>query len=176
VTPSHRLPEELVNHETAPKRPANPGVKFPPPLIFVAGLLAAWFLESRVGRFMLIGGDRSTAPIDTAGLVFVAAGVFLILWAMVMFLRARTAILPMRPASRIVDTGPYRISRNPMYTGMSLAYLGAMFLLNWGWALVMFPTVLAALYRFVIKREEAYLAAEFGEEYLSYCRRVRRWI
>lgn len=165
-----------MNHNKAETRPANPGVKFPPPLLFVAGLVAAWFLESRVARFRLIGGDESTAPIETGGLVLIASGVFLILWAMFMFIRARTAILPMRPASRIVDTGPYRISRNPMYTGVSLAYLGVMLLLNWGWALVMFPGVLAALYRFVISREEAYLTAEFGEEYLSYCRRVRRWI
>jgi protein-S-isoprenylcysteine O-methyltransferase Ste14 len=139
-------------------------------------MVAAWFLESRVSRFRLIGSGESTAPIETAGLVLIAAGVFLILWAMLTFVRARTAILPMRPASQIVDHGPYRISRNPMYTGMSAAYLGVMLLLNWGWALVMFPGVLAALYRFVIEREEAYLTAEFGEDYLSYCRRVRRWI
>ncbi|MGK2961480.1 MAG: methyltransferase family protein [Gemmatimonadaceae bacterium] len=165
-----------MNQHKAETRLANPGVKFPPPLFFVAGLIAAWFLESRVSRFRLIGGDASTAPIETAGLVLIAAGVLLILWAMLTFVRAHTAILPMRPASRIVDHGPYRISRNPMYTGMSVAYLGAMLLLNWGWALVMFPTVLAALYRFVISREEAYLRSEFGEEYLAYCRRVRRWI
>ncbi len=165
-----------MNQNKAETRLANPGVKFPPPLLFVAGLVAAWFLESRVSRFSLIGGDESTAPVETSGLVLIAAGVFLILWAMVMFVRARTAVLPMRPASRIVDTGPYRISRNPMYTGMSLVYLGVMLLLNWGWALVMFPTVLAALYRFVIRREEAYLTAAFGDEYVAYCRRVRRWI
>ncbi len=82
----------------------------------------------------------------------------------------------MKPASRIVDKGPYRLTRNPMYTGMSLVYLGAMLLLNWGWALVLFPLVLILLYRFVISREEAYLTSEFGEEYLAYCRKVRRWI
>lgn len=104
------------------------------------------------------------------------AGVILILWGMLTFVRARTAILPIRPASRIVDTGPYRLTRNPMYTGMSLVYLGAMLLLNWGWALVLFPVVLILLYRLVISREEAYLTAAFGEEYLAYCRKVRRWI
>ncbi len=157
-------------------KPANPGVKFPPPFLFVGGLGIAWLLETRVARFRFVGGDASTNALETAGGILMGSGVVLILWGMLTFVRARTAILPMRPASRIVDTGPYRLTRNPMYTGMSLAYLGAMLLLNWGWALVLFPVVLILLYRFVISREEAYLTSEFGEEYLAYCRKVRRWI
>ncbi len=156
--------------------PAHPGVKFPPPFLFVGALGVAWLLESRVGRFRFVTGGESTSALDTAGGILMAAGVALILWGMLTFVRARTAILPIKPASRIVDTGPYRLTRNPMYTGMALAYLGAMLLLNWGWALVVFPVVLILLYRFVISREEAYLTAAFGEEYLAYCRKVRRWI
>ncbi len=156
--------------------PAHPGVKFPPPFLFVGALGIAWLFESRLARFRFVTGGASTSALDTAGGVLMGAGVILILWGMLTFVRARTAILPIRPASRIVDTGPYRLTRNPMYTGMSLVYLGAMLLLNWGWALVLFPVVLILLYRLVISREEAYLTAAFGEEYLAYCRKVRRWI
>jgi len=158
------------------KKPDNPGVRFPPPFLFVSGILIAWLMESRVARFRLVGGDASTAPLETAGIFLIVLGILLILWAMLMFVRARTAILPMRPASRLVETGPYRVSRNPMYTGISIAYLGLMLLLNWGWLLVMFPVVLISLYHLVIKREERYLLSEFGQEYEAYCRRVRRWI
>lgn len=157
-------------------RPTNPGVRFPPPLLFAGGLLLAWFFESQVKRIRFIGLDASTAPIETAGIFMIVLGVLIIGWGMWTFVRARTAILPMRPASRLVDTGPYRLTRNPMYTGMSLVYLGSMLVLNWVWALFLFPIVIWLLYRFVISREEGYLAAEFGEEYRDYCRRVRRFI
>jgi protein-S-isoprenylcysteine O-methyltransferase Ste14 len=157
------------------RRP-GPGIHFPPPFLFVGGGLLAWLLETRVERIRFIGGDASTAPIETAGTVLIVLGLLLIGWGMLTFLRARTAILPMKPASRLVDTGPYRISRNPMYTGMSLIYLGGMLVMNWVWALFVFPLILWLLYRFVIVKEEKYLLGEFGEEYREYCRRVRRWI
>ena len=157
-------------------KPSHPGVKFPPPFLFVAGLGLAWLMETRVARIRFIGGDASTAPIETAGVFLLVLGLLIIGWGLLTFARARTAILPMRAASRLVDHGPYRISRNPMYTGMSLLYLGAMLILNWAWALVVFPVVLVLLYKLVISKEEAYLLAEFGDEYRDYCRRVRRWI
>jgi protein-S-isoprenylcysteine O-methyltransferase Ste14 len=157
-------------------RPLNPGVRFPPPFLFVAGLGLAWLLETQVTRIRFIGADASTSPIETAGAFLMVLGVLLIGWGMLTFARARTAILPMHAASRLVDHGPYRVSRNPMYTGLSLVYLGAMLILNWGWALVVFPLVLILLYKLVISREEAYLLAEFGDAYRDYCRRVRRWI
>jgi protein-S-isoprenylcysteine O-methyltransferase Ste14 len=157
-------------------KPAHPGVRFPPPFLFVGGLLLAWLLESKVARLRFIGVDASTAPIETAGAFLIVLGVLLIAWGMFTFARARTAILPMKSASRLVDHGPYRLTRNPMYTGMSLIYLGTMLVMNWVWALFIFPVVIWLLYRYVISKEERYLEAEFGEEYREYCRKVRRWI
>lgn len=154
----------------------KPGIHFPPPLLFVAGVAAAWLLESYVTRIRFVGRDASTAPIETAGGFLIVLGMLLGLWAMVMFLRARTAIIPFKAASALVESGPYRVSRNPMYTGMAIVYLGLMLLLNWGWMLPIFPVVLVSLYHLVIKKEERHLLAVFGEEYESYCRRVRRWI
>jgi protein-S-isoprenylcysteine O-methyltransferase Ste14 len=157
-------------------KPAHPGVRFPPPFLFVGGLLLAWLLESKVARLRFIGVDASTAPIETAGAFMIVLGVLLIAWGMLTFARARTAILPMKSASQLVDHGPYRLTRNPMYTGMSLIYLGTMLVMNWVWALFIFPVVIWLLYRYVISKEERYLEAEFGEEYREYCRKVRRWI
>jgi protein-S-isoprenylcysteine O-methyltransferase Ste14 len=63
-----------------------------------------------------------------------------------------------------------------MYVAMACAYLGLALVLNNLWALVLFPFVLAVVDRFVIRREERYLADKFGEPYREYCGRVRRWL
>ncbi|HEX6576620.1 MAG TPA: isoprenylcysteine carboxylmethyltransferase family protein [Gemmatimonadaceae bacterium] len=160
----------------ADSAPKNAGVHFPPPFLFLLGLGAAWLLETRVTRIRLIGGTASRSPLEIAGSAILAAGLLLTFWGLITFARARTAILPMRPASRIVTHGPYRLTRNPMYTGLSVAYLGGSLLMNSGWAVLLLPVVMLAVYHFVIKREERYLSAAFPSEYNSYRQKVRRWL
>jgi protein-S-isoprenylcysteine O-methyltransferase Ste14 len=153
----------------------GPGVPFPPPFLFAAGLGVAWLLETRVKRFHLTGPGESQM-METAGAFLIGVGLLLLFWSMLTFLKARTAIIPIKAATALVETGPYRVSRNPMYTAMAIAYLGGMLVLDWGWALVLFPVVIVALYHFVISREERHLRAVFGDDFTAYCRRVRRWI
>lgn len=155
---------------------SNPGVRFPPPFLFLLGLGLAWLLETRLARMRLAGSAGSQATIEILGMVFLAAGLLLILWGMITFARSRTAILPMRSASLIVTHGPYRFTRNPMYTGMALSYIGGAMVANSLWALLTLPLVLFALNRLVISREERYLSSAFPEEYESYRLSVRRWL
>ena len=157
-------------------RPPHPGVKFPPPFLFLLGLGLAWLLETRVARIHLIGGTASPRLLEQAGLAILIAGLVLILWGLYVFARVRTGIIPMKPATRIVEHGPYRFSRNPMYAGMATAYFGGALMINSGWAFIMLPIVMAALYQLVIKREERYLSSAFPQEYDDYRRRVRRWL
>ena len=157
-------------------KPPHPGVRFPPPTLFIAGFGIAWLLEMYVSRIRIVNARGSTAIFEILGVTCWGLGIILMVWGLVTFAMARTAILPMRPASRIVDHGPYRFTRNPMYVGMSLAYLGGAFVLNSVWALIFFPVVIALLSRLVITREERYLSSAFGEEYDSYRGRVRRWL
>ena len=82
----------------------------------------------------------------------------------------------MSPARTIVTSGPYRYTRNPMYIGLTLGYIGFAIALNMAWPLVTLPLVLIALRVFVIAREERHLRDAFPDEYLAYCDRVRRWI
>ena len=154
--------------------PTSPGVRFPPPTLFVAGFLLALALERWVVTLRFGGGSSPMWPL-TAWL-FIAVGMGILAWAMLTFRRARTAILPSNPASTIVTSGPYRISRNPMYLGLSLVYIGLSLLMRMAWPLVLLPIVLAALYVLVIRREERYLGAAFAEEYRAYRQRVRRWL
>lgn len=151
----------------------SPGVRFPPPLLFVAGIALGWLLDRSLRPLPL--------PLDAAGrawlgLSLAAAGLALIAWGMLTFRAARTAIVPTRAASRLVEGGPYRYTRNPMYAGFTLLYAGAAALIDSAWPLLTLPIVLTLLVRLVIRREEAYLADAFGADYAAYRTQVRRWI
>ena len=84
--------------------------------------------------------------------------------------------IPFNPSTRIVVHGLYRFTRNPMYIGFALWTLGLAILVDSAWMLLAVPIGLVLIDRFVITREERYLERKFGEEYLDYKRRVRRWI
>jgi len=152
----------------------GPGVWCPPPFLFAGGFLVAWLLD----RWLMFEIDgRGPGALQTAvGAVLLAGGLSLMGWALVTFARARTAIIPHRPARVLVQEGPYRFTRNPMYVGLTAAYLGLAFALNAAWPLVMLPIVLLALVRLVVRREERYLVRKFGDVYADYGRHVRRWL
>ena len=113
---------------------------------------------------------------EPAGLALAVAGLLLSFWGIFTFRRARTAIIPHRAASRLVTHGPYRFSRNPMYVGLTIAYVGGALLIDSTWPIVLLPLVILALLSLVVQREERYLHAAFGEDYAAYSRRVRRWL
>jgi protein-S-isoprenylcysteine O-methyltransferase Ste14 len=158
------------------ENPRNPGVHFPPPFLYLLGLGIAWALETKVARIRLVGGSASTTPVEMAGVAIMLAGFALMLWGLLTFARVRTGILPIRPATQVVTHGPYRFSRNPMYTGMALGYFGGALIMNSGWALLLLPLVMLGIYHLVIKREERYLASAFPAEYGDYKKGVRRWL
>jgi protein-S-isoprenylcysteine O-methyltransferase Ste14 len=84
--------------------------------------------------------------------------------------------VPHHPVSALVTTGAYRISRNPMYAGLAVGYVGGTLLLGSWWSLVLLPPALAAVQIMVILPEERYLQRRFGAEYAGYRARVRRWL
>jgi protein-S-isoprenylcysteine O-methyltransferase Ste14 len=157
-----------------PAKLAGAGVHFPPPFLFVGGLVVGWLLDRYWRALPLAAGGSAT--LDAVGLVVCVAGFALAAWGMLTFHGADTAIIPNRPASRLVASGPYRFTRNPMYIGLTIAYVGGAALVNSLWPLVLLPLVLVLLVLLVIRREEAYLADSFGAEYDAYRARVRRWI
>jgi protein-S-isoprenylcysteine O-methyltransferase Ste14 len=152
----------------------GPGVKFPPPFLWVAAFVGGWLLN-RVLLFEI--DDDGAGTIQSAlGAVVLVAGLAINFWGLGTFLRARTAIIPHRPARALVESGPFRYSRNPMYIAITMQYVGLALLLNFAWPLVFLPLVLALLVALVIRREEAYLRRDFGPDYDDYCRRVGRWL
>jgi protein-S-isoprenylcysteine O-methyltransferase Ste14 len=95
--------------------------------------------------------------------------------AVFLFRRSGQEENPWKPTTSIVERGPYRLTRNPMYVQMLLICLGFAILLANPWIALLTPVAGWALQRLVIVHEEAYLEGKFGDVYVDYKRRVRRW-
>ncbi len=158
---------------TTPSSPDTSSVRVPPPLIY-AGLFLVGYAVHRPVPLRLWG--NVPPPARLAAWVVVGAGVLLAASAVWLFRRAGTTPNPARPTTALVLHGPYRFTRNPMYVGLGLCYLGATLLVNSVWPLVLFPALIVLVQRWVIAREEAYLERKFGAEYRAYRTRVRRWL
>ncbi len=149
----------------------HPGVIIFPPLLWggslLLGLLMQWLLPL----------DLEIAHLwRHLGVVLALASGAFARWGEVQFKRAGTNVRPDRPTTAIVDTGPYRFSRNPLYLSLLGLYLGITLAVGTWWPLFWLPLVLVTTRYGIIGREERYLTAKFGEAYLDYRRRVRRWI
>jgi protein-S-isoprenylcysteine O-methyltransferase Ste14 len=149
----------------------NPGIRVPPPLIYVLPLLSGLLLDRRVHVPFL---PRNAAR--GLGWPLIGGGVALSRW----FLRTmRDAEAPVRtdkPVPRLTTNGPFHYTRNPGYLAMAMIYAGVAVLRNALWAVLLLPVVLYVIQREVIGREERYLERAFEEEYLAYKARVRRWV
>ena len=89
---------------------------------------------------------------------------------------AKTSVNPNKPTTALLTKGPFRYTRNPMYLSMGIQYVGLALLFNALWAIVLLPCTLIVVHFTVIRREEQYLEQKFGEPYLRYKAKVRRWI
>lgn len=148
-------------------------VHFPPPLVYLAGL-ALGYGAQRLLNLPRLGLARDAAVL--LGSTVALAGVLVSFAGVRLFVRRRTAIIPFKAASCLVTSGIYRLTRNPMYLGLAFLYAGIAVLLDSLTALVLLPLVLFIIQTQVIFREEAYLERAFGDEYVAYKSRVRRWI
>ena len=133
----------------------SPGVRFPPPLLFVIGFCLGWLLHRFYPMPLFPGGGNAGAWLSGWGLI---------------------ALALLQPAAAIVRSGPYRFSRNPMYVALTMLHLGLVLLTNMLWPLLLLPLALMVLQKAVIQREEHYLREAFGAPYEQYCREVRRWL
>jgi protein-S-isoprenylcysteine O-methyltransferase Ste14 len=148
-----------------------PNVRIIPPLVYLAGL-AIGFLVSLWMPFRLV----SYLVAWPLGGVLVACGAVLAASAVLKFKGVGTTVRPDRAASTLVIAGPYRITRNPMYLGLAVVYVGIAIAGQSVWAVILLPLVLMAIQRYAIEPEEAFLKRRFGDDYVDYTTRVRRWI
>lgn len=147
------------------------GVIAPPPLIYFLSLLIGLVF----GFFIAYPFLPSLIAIPLGALLFVL-GIALLTSGSRALAKAGTPVVPSEPTKTIVTSGPYRFTRNPLYLGFTLIYLGVTFGFNSTAALILLVPTLLVIERGVIHREERYLERKFGEQYTSYKKKVRRWV
>jgi protein-S-isoprenylcysteine O-methyltransferase Ste14 len=152
-------------------RADSPGVRVPPPLLYAAAVIGGllvnrrWPLAIGAGLF-----GRVFASLLIAAWAALTAISFQSFW------RMHTSIVPIRPATALVISGPYRFTRNPMYVGLGFLTVAAGVLLDSWWPVLLLMPTLLMVRQFVILPEERYLQRRFGGEYDAYTQHVRRWL
>lgn len=142
-----------------------------PPLILLSGVAAGMVL----GAFWPIN-DALHPAIRVAGFLLLAGAGAIDLWAAYTMWRARTNILPHKPALRLITSGPFRFTRNPIYLANSIALTGIALAFSNLWFVVAAVAVTFLVDRLAIRREEAHLRARFGATWDAYAARTPRWL
>ena len=162
-----------------------PGVIAPPPLIYLGFLFLGWGLARlgsqpdavEAGFGWLSAGFGLTVEARRAiALVLIIGGLLFDGMAAGLFRRRGTAVEPWKPSTALIVEGPYRFTRNPIYLGFAVTFVGLAIAMDSWVALLMLLPCIAVVDRFVIQREERYLAARFGANYEAYRQKVRRWL
>jgi protein-S-isoprenylcysteine O-methyltransferase Ste14 len=149
----------------------NAGVIAPPPLIYAGALAAGLLLHAAFPvKFLPRGVAR------VLGAILIGISGVVVTFAIREMRRADTPVNPTEPTKALVVEGPFRFTRNPLYLSLTLLYAGIASFVNALWAMLLLPVALIVMNRGVIDREERYLERKFGEEYISYKKRVRRWL
>lgn len=164
----------ITGPEAPPSASEDRRIRFPPPLIVAIALGAAFALHRSWPH--RITDSALTGPVRISGIALAAMGLVLILSALGIFFRAGTTPMPWGDSSRIVTRFPYTMTRNPMYLGLIIVFLGVTLWGNSLWPFLFLPMVVAVLQLRVIEPEEQYLESKFGDEYRAYRARVRRWL
>lgn len=148
-------------------------LRVPVPWVFILVYLVGAGLERVMPTSVLRDNGRGSS---ITGAVLIALGAVIAGWGLGIFWKARTTTVPGQASAQLVMRGPYRFTRNPMYVGLTLVYLGEAGLMKQVRPIVVLPLMLAYLNWIVIPVEEAKLREVFGDQYDGYRGRVRRWI
>jgi protein-S-isoprenylcysteine O-methyltransferase Ste14 len=142
-----------------------------PPLIGAAAVVAAL-----AGARVFPMGVPFAPLARPLGWALIAAGLALVLWAIATFRRARTNLMPNRGADRLVVDGPFAFTRNPIYLGEAILFVGVGGATGSLWFVVAALVMTALIDLLAVRREEVHLALRFGEAWAAYAARIPRWI
>jgi protein-S-isoprenylcysteine O-methyltransferase Ste14 len=147
--------------------------RIPPPVILLINIILMWVVSRLIKSPVLIADEFSPA-----GFLLIAIGVTIFFLSVFRFGKSKTTMNPVNPisASTLVTQGIFSISRNPMYVGMIVVLVGWAVYLKVALPWVMIPLFVVYMTTFQIIPEEKALTEKFGETYLAYKKKVRRWV
>tara|TARA_Y100000768_G_scaffold69620_1_gene48961 strand:+ start:1041 stop:1484 length:444 start_codon:yes stop_codon:yes gene_type:complete len=146
-------------------------IKIPPPLIVLVLVISIYFSSKKI--------DLINIPFKLQISFFILSiGILIFLYPVLQFIKSKTTVDPIKfkKVNKLVTSGIFKYSRNPMYLGMLMVVLStSIFYLNIYSILTPFLFIFW-INKFQIKREEAFLTEKFGKEYLSYKNKTRKWL
>lgn len=151
----------------------HPGIYVPPPLVYALTFLVAMFIQKKVPINDSLFHQQLTKIVGV-GLLMIA--LFFLLRSLRQFVLSKNTLVTIMPANSLQTNGIYNITRNPMYLGLAIVYLGISCLIGNWWNIILLPFLLLIIQQYMINREEKYLERRFGQVYLDYKSKVRRWL
>ena len=150
-----------------------------PPLLILCAVATGWILgkalPSLAGLHMV--GHYPLGQIQAwLGWSLIVAALLMDVWVLLIFRQHKTNIRPDRPATALVDSGPFKYSRNPVYVGNVAIILGLALTRGSLWYALLAPATLYLIQELAIKREEVHLALRFGDAWKQYAAGTRRWL
>jgi protein-S-isoprenylcysteine O-methyltransferase Ste14 len=142
-----------------------------PPIIYVAALAASFALD----RLMPLWPTSFDPPLHGLDVALILVGLAVAFSGFFYFQFIGTPFDPTAEAKLLATGGIYRFTRNPMYLGALIFFVGFALAFSSGWLLVAVPAIALALRKLAVEPEEAYLTRRFGDDYIHYCQTVRRW-
>ena len=158
--------------QTKDRKSKGANVRFPPPLVLLIALVSSGLLQRFVHGTIPTG--RALGLGLGSGLILIAVG--LLAWSSGLFRKTGQDLRPWVTTPELIIEGVYRFTRNPMYLGMALVQTGTGLMLRSPWFLALLPVTMIAIFLIAIRPEERYLQQKFGDAYLDYKRRTRRWL
>lgn len=155
------------------KKEDNPGVSLPPPLIYGLFFGISLILQK---LFPIEKDFFYSKAAEAIGFLLLVLCLVLDLPSLVRFFITKNTLITIKPANSLQTKGMYSISRNPMYAGLLCLYSSLAFLVGNWWTVLLIPFVIFIIQVYVIRREENYLTRRFGQQFIDYKKRVRRWL
>ena len=157
------MSDEIIEKKDAPKV-----IMLPPMLLLMhicAGIVLNWIFPFSIGHFW-----------GWIGLALLGSAFGITHWARKTFEAAKTNVAPNLPATTIVEDGPFKYTRNPMYLSFIIGFIGLSLLADAPMMLLLVFPLFFILENRVIKPEEEYLTEKFGDTYTTYSASARRWL
>ena len=144
----------------------------PPPKIYLSAMLIGLAIHLVVEESVLQFNSLSLVP----GLFLFLISTFGARWSFTTMKKVSTTASPYKKSDKLIVSGPFQYSRNPIYLAMTTMYVGGALIIGSIWVLLMLVPLLILMHWGVIFREEEYLSLQFGDAYSAYKSNVRRWV